>query len=113
MTKATILCPKCQSSLTYYDGMLNVCSNCTYEWTNGKEIQEVNQDNKVKDSNGNVLADGDDIILIKDLKLNGSSTVLKKGSKAKNIKLVDGDHEIDCKMDGIKIMLKACFVKKA
>lgn len=66
----------------------------------------------VKDSNGNPLASGDDVILIKDLKLKGSSSVLKKGAKAKNIRLVEGDHEIDCKIDGIKIMLKACFVKK-
>ena len=68
---------------------------------------------EVKDSNGNLLADGDDIILIKDLKLKGSSTVLKKGAKAKGIRLVEGDHEIDCKIDNMKIMLKACFVKKA
>ena len=66
----------------------------------------------VKDANGNVLADGDSITTIKDLKLGGSS-VLKAGSKAKNIRLVDGDHEIDCKIDGVGIMLKACFVKKA
>ena len=66
----------------------------------------------MRDSNGNLLADGDSIILIKDLKLKGSSTVLKKGSKAKNIRLVDGDHEIDCRVDDMKVMLKAEFVKK-
>ena len=67
----------------------------------------------VKDSNGNILNEGDDIILIKDLPLKGSSITLKKGSKSKNIRLVEGDHEIDCKVDGMKVMLKACFVKKA
>jgi protein PhnA len=113
MTTENITCPKCKSDLTYFDGMLNVCSNCTHEWNTSAPIEEASNETQVKDSNGNVLVDGDDIILIKDLKLNGSSTILKKGSKAKNIKLVDGDHEIDCKLDGIKIMLKACFVKKA
>ena len=66
----------------------------------------------MRDSNGNLLADGDSIILVKDLKLKGSSTVLKKGAKAKNIRLVDGDHEIDCRVDDMKVMLKAEFVKK-
>lgn len=66
----------------------------------------------MRDSNGNLLADGDSIILVKDLKLKGSSTVLKKGAKAKNIRLVDGDHEIDCRMGDMKVMLKADFVKK-
>lgn len=113
MTTQNIPCPQCQSNLTYYDGMLNVCSQCAYEWGKDQNMEESSPNIQIKDSNGNALVDGDDIILIKDLKLNGSSTILKKGSKAKNIKLVEGDHEIDCKMDGIKIMLKACFVKKA
>ncbi|WP_294615016.1 zinc ribbon domain-containing protein YjdM [uncultured Gilliamella sp.] len=105
-------CPICQSQHTYQDGLLYICPECAHEWDpnatsfNNNELQ-------VKDSNGNLLADGDNIILIKDLKLKGSSTVLKKGAKAKGIRLVEGDHEIDCKIDNMKVMLKACFVKKA
>lgn len=105
-------CPVCQSEHTYIDGELYICPECAHEWEPKAEISAANT-LEVKDSNGNLLTDGDDIILIKDLKLKGSSTVLKKGAKAKSIRLVDGDHEIDCKVDGMKIMLKACFVKKA
>jgi protein PhnA len=85
------------------------CATCGHEWPK-EEAPEAAR--VVKDSNGNVLADGDLITVIKDLKLNGSQ-VLKAGSKSKGIRLVDGDHEIDCKIDGISYMLKACFVKKA
>lgn len=105
-------CPKCHSEHTYHDGAFYVCPECAYEW-DPNQATEASDELQVKDSNGNLLADGDDIILIKDLKLKGSSTVLKKGAKAKGIRLVEGDHEIDCKIDGMKIMLKACFVKKA
>ncbi|XKM12487.1 zinc ribbon domain-containing protein YjdM [Orbaceae bacterium ac157xtp] len=105
-------CPKCQSEHTYPDGELFVCPECAHEW-NPAQAEQNHEVLEVKDSNGNLLADGDDIILIKDLKLKGSSSVLKKGAKAKGIRLVEGDHEIDCKIDGMKIMLKACFVKKA
>ncbi len=85
------------------------CSTCGHEWPK-EEAPEVAR--VVKDANGNVLAEGDSITVIKDLKLGGSQ-VLKAGSKAKNIRLVAGDHEIDCKIDGTAFMLKACFVKKA
>lgn len=105
-------CPKCQSEHTYQDGIMYICPECAYEWDPNMVISD-NIQLEVKDSNGNLLVDGDDVILIKDLKLKGSSTVLKKGAKAKAIRLVEGDHEIDCKVDGMKIMLKACFVKKA
>ncbi len=105
-------CPACASEYTYPDGNLLICSMCAHEW-DPKEVQNPASGLDVKDSNGNLLADGDDILLIKDLKLKGSSTVIKKGAKAKGIRLVEGDHEIDCKIDGMKIMLKACFVKKA
>ncbi|OCG10323.1 alkylphosphonate utilization protein [Gilliamella sp. wkB178] len=105
-------CPICQSPHTYQDGTFYICPECAHEW-DPNEASSTNDELQVKDSNGNLLADGDDIILIKDLKLKGSSTVLKKGAKAKGIRLVEGDHEIDCKIDGMKIMLKACFVKKA
>lgn len=105
-------CPICQSEHTYQDGSFYVCPECAHEW-DPNQTQSTTDELQVKDSNGNLLADGDDIILIKDLKLKGSSTVLKKGAKAKGIRLVEGDHEIDCKIDNMKIMLKACFVKKA
>jgi protein PhnA len=82
------------------------CVTCGHEWekTEGERV--------VKDAYGNVLADGDTVAMIKDLKLKGSSEVLKSGTKSKPIRLVDGDHEISCRMDGMAIALKACFVKK-
>jgi protein PhnA len=107
-------CPKCKSLFGYKDGLLYICPECSYEW-NEMDASEILNAGVfvVKDSNGNILNEGDDIILIKDLPLKGSSITLKKGSKSKNIRLVEGDHEIDCKVDGMKVMLKACFVKKA
>ena len=104
-------CPKCACEYAYQDGALYVCPECAHEWSPEAE-QTGTADGGVRDSNGNLLADGDSIILVKDLKLKGSSTVLKKGAKAKNIRLVDGDHEIDCRMGDMKVMLKADFVKK-
>lgn len=104
-------CPKCNSEYTYEDGSLFICPECAHEWTESVAAEEV--DNSVKDANGNVLVDGDSITVIKDLKIKGSSSVVKKGIKIKNIKLVDGDHNIDCKIDGIGAMsLKSEFVKK-
>lgn len=105
-------CPTCHSEHTYTDGTLFICPECAYEWTPNAQ-QDNDSTLVVKDCNGNRLQEGDDILLIKDLKLKGSSSILKKGAKAKSIRLVEGDHEIDCKIDGVKIMLKACFVKKA
>jgi protein PhnA len=87
------------------------CVTCGHEWERAAE-PEIVAARVVKDAHGNILADGDCVILIKDLKLGGSS-VLKGGSKSRPIRLVDGDHEIDCKVDGIAVGLKACFVKKA
>ena len=104
-------CPNCSSEHTYFDGTLNVCPECSHEWQDG-EVAHDDGVFVVKDSNGTILQNGDSVILIKDLKLKGSSTVLKKGAKARNIRLVEGDHEIDCKVDDVKIMLKAEFVKK-
>ncbi|WP_018652358.1 zinc ribbon domain-containing protein YjdM [Actinobacillus capsulatus] len=102
-------CPQCKGENTYYDSIQFVCSDCAHEWT-GEEAEEHDEDQLiVKDSNGNLLADGDDVLLIKDLKLKGSSEVLKKGTKFKNIRLVNGDHNVDCG----KIMLKSEFLKKA
>ncbi len=88
------------------------CVTCGHEWEREAQPEEPTAARVVKDAHGNVLADGDIVAMIKDLKLNGSSQVLKVGTKSKPIRLVDGDHEIDCKMDGISIGLKACYVKK-
>ena len=106
-------CPKCKSEFTYADGVMFVCPECAHEWP--QEIAESSDDSRVvRDSNGNVLADGDSVSVIKDLKVKGSSLVVKVGTKVKNIRLVDGDHNIDCKIDGIGAMqLKSEFVKKA
>lgn len=104
-------CPKCQGIYVYHDSIQFVCPDCAYEWSGEEETQE--STNQVKDSNGNLLADGDAVILIKDLKVKGSSIVLKKGTKAKNIRLVEGDHNVDCKIDGQSFSLKSEFLKKA
>lgn len=106
-------CPKCNSEYTYEDRDLLICPECSYEWVPGSEAEN-NEDTKVfKDVNGNVLNDGDTVTIIKDLKVKGSSTPLKQGTKVKNIRLVDGDHDIECKIDGFGAMqLKTEFVKK-
>lgn len=105
-------CPKCNSEYTYEDGNMIICPECAYEWN--PEQQTNDEDTLiVKDSNGNILSDGDSVTIIKDLKVKGSSSPLKKGTKVKNIRLVDGDHNIDCKIDGFGAMsLKSEFVKK-
>lgn len=105
-------CPKCNSEYTYEDGNLFICPECAHEWTSESQEAEA-EEAVVRDANGNVLNDGDTITVIKDLKVKGSSTVVKQGTKVKNIKLVDGDHDIDCKIDGFgAIQLKSEFVKK-
>ncbi|MGM7683238.1 zinc ribbon domain-containing protein YjdM [Cytobacillus sp. Hm23] len=106
-------CPKCNSPYTYEDGILLVCPECAHEWSSEGDVVN-NEDQKViKDSNGNVLKNGDSITVIKDLKVKGSSIVVKMGTKVKNIRLVEGDHDIDCKIDGFGAMkLKSEFVKK-
>ncbi|MFC4261142.1 zinc ribbon domain-containing protein YjdM [Marinobacter lacisalsi] len=107
-------CPECQSEFTYEDGEFFVCPECGHEWRAGVESQGVADDAGVRDANGNALADGDTVTVIKDLKVKGSSLVVKVGTKVKNIRLVGGDHDIDCKIDGIGAMkLKSEFVKKA
>ena len=105
-------CPKCNSEYTYEDGSLFICPECAHEWT--ASSNDSNEDELVvKDSNGNILKDGDSVTIIKDLKVKGASSALKKGTKVKNIKLVEGDHNIDCKIDGFGAMsLKSEFVKK-
>lgn len=106
-------CPKCSSEYTYEDGHLYVCPECAHEWA--KDSVTVNSDQKVvRDAHGNVLADGDSVTVIKDLKIKGSSSVVKVGTKVKGIRLIDGDHDIDCKIPGIGAMqLKSEFVKKS
>jgi len=91
-----------------------VCPECAHEWTKGAAEESADQKREVRDANGNVLNDGDSVTVIKDLKIKGSSSVVKVGTKVKNIRLVEGDHDIDCKIDGIGAMqLKSEFVKKA
>lgn len=106
-------CTKCNSEYTYEDGSLLICPECAYEWTLDSGNENSEDKNIVKDSNGNILNDGDSVTIIKDLKVKGSSSPLKQGTKVKNIRLVDGDHNIDCKIDGFGAMkLKSEFVKK-
>ncbi|NDP62043.1 zinc ribbon domain-containing protein YjdM [Polaromonas sp.] len=106
-------CPQCTMENTYPDAGNHVCADCGYEWPMAAAPEADDSDVAViKDANGNVLADGDAVVLIKDLKVKGSSTTLKMGTKVKSIRLVGGDHEVDCKMDAGSFMLKACFLKK-
>ena len=105
-------CPSCQSEYTYQDGELLICPECAHEWSvvvDGTESEH----SLIKDANGNVLLDGDTVTVIKDLKVKGTSLIVKVGTRVKNIRLVGGDHDIDCKIEGIGPMkLKSQFVKK-
>ena len=104
-------CPKCNSEYTYEDGVLLVCPECAYEWEPGQEVEE---DGVVAiDVNGNSLENGDTVTVIKDLKVKGAPKDIKQGTRVKNIRIVEGDHNIDCKIDGFGAMkLKSEFVKK-
>jgi protein PhnA len=105
-------CPKCNSEYTYENGTLLVCPECAHEWSRS-EAGEAETARVWKDANGNILQDGDTVTVIKDLKVRGASSVLKGGTKVKNIRLVEGDHDIDCKIDGFGAMqLKSEFVRK-
>ncbi len=109
-------CPKCSSQYTYEDGNMYICPECAHEWAKDAAVESAEQKRVVRDAHGNVLNDGDTVTVIKDLKIKGSSSVVKVGTKVKNIRLVEGigDHDIDCKIDGIGAMqLKSEFVKKA
>lgn len=107
-------CPKCQSAYTYEDGALLVCPECGHEWSAQAAEPVADAARIIKDAVGNVLQDGDTVTVIKDLKVKGSSLVVKVGTKVKNIRLTEGDHDIDCRIDGIGAMgLKSEFVKKA
>lgn len=108
-------CPACHSEYTYEDGSHLVCPECAHEWSvdSAQAAREVALEQSVRDANGTPLADGDTITVIKDLKVKGTSLVVKVGTKVKNIRLVDGDHDIDCRIDGIGAMkLKSGFVRK-
>ncbi|MBI2380207.1 MAG: alkylphosphonate utilization protein [Gammaproteobacteria bacterium] len=106
-------CPQCNSEYTYADGDNYVCPECAHEWPQQATEAAAEEVRVVRDAVGNVLADGDTVTVIKDLKVKGSSLVVKVGTKVKNIRLVDGDHDIDCKIDGVGAMgLKSEFVKK-
>lgn len=106
-------CPKCNSEYTYEDGTVLICPECAHEWSLDLESENGEAEKVYKDTNGNVLSNGDSVTVIKDLKVKGSSLVVKKGTKVKDIRLVDEDHDIDCKIDGIGAMkLKSEFVKK-
>lgn len=107
-------CPRCSSEFTYEDGEMYVCPECAHEWPRNAATAGVDEKRMVRDANGNPLQDGDTVTVIKDLKIKGSSSVVKVGTKVKNIRLVEGDHDIDCKIDGIGAMsLKSEFVRKA
>lgn len=107
-------CPECGSEYTYEDGIMYVCPECAHEWPKDVGSEIAGEERVVKDAYGNLLQDGDTVTVIKDLKVKGSSSVVKVGTKVKNIRLVEGDHDIDCKIEGIGAMqLKSEFVKKA
>jgi protein PhnA len=106
-------CPQCASENTYQDGEMMICPDCAHEWAPREPAAEVEAEPEIKDSNGNPLRTGDAALLIKDLKLKGGSGTLKAGTKVKNIRLVPGDHPIDCKIDGVSYLLKPEFLKKA
>lgn len=113
MTTEIPPCPLCKMENTYQDGDNYICADCAHEWpiiaiAEAEEVGEV-----IKDANGTVLRDGDTVILIKDLKVKGSSITLKQGTKIKNIRLTSGDHAVDCRVDGGSFMLKQSFLKKA
>ena len=103
-------CPKCNSEYTYFDGMLYVCPDCAHEFSADDTAEEVAD--VAKDSNGAELFDGDAVTVIKDLKVKGSSMVIKRGTKVKSIRLTENPEEVDCKIDGSSIVLKTCFLKK-
>ena len=106
-------CPKCHSEFTYEDGGLYICPECAHEWSAQVSALAEAEVTVYRDSAGNVLQDGDTVTVIKDLKLKGSAGVIKMGTKVKNIRLVGGDHDIDCKIDGFGAMsLKSEFVRK-
>ena len=118
MQDAPSECPKCAQPNVYPDGVSYICADCGHEWpidagpTTTAAANADDAERVVKDANGTKLSSGDSVVLIKDLKLKGSSTTIKQGTKISNIRIVDGDHEIDCRVDGMSLMLKAMFLRK-
>lgn len=118
-TEDAIVCPQCAKANVYPDGENLVCADCAHEWSSAApaavddDADAGADDGVVRDVNGVALASGDAVVLIKSLKLKGSSTTLKQGTKIFNIRLADGDHEVDCKVDNMNVMLKACYLRKA
>ncbi|UTW56857.1 zinc ribbon domain-containing protein YjdM [Kordiimonas sp. SCSIO 12610] len=107
-------CPNCNSEYTYEDRGMLVCPECAHEWVPGPSTTDTDDQAVVRDAVGNILQDGDAVTVIKDLKVKGTSSTVKVGTKVKSIRLVDGDHDIDCKIDGFGAMkLKSIFVKKS
>ena len=104
-----IVCPLCGSEDCYFDGTLNICPACGHEWNPDETVEK---SDIAKDSNGTPLLDGDDVTLIKDLKVKGSSVTIKRGTKVRGIKLTDNPEEVDCRVEGMAIVLKTCFLKK-
>ncbi len=110
----TITCTKCQSQNCYFDSVLNVCMDCTHEWSPAETTAATaatDADSTPCDSNGTELHDGDAVTVIKDLKVKGSSMVIKRGTKVKSIRLTDDPTHVDCKIEGSSIVLKTCFLK--
>lgn len=107
------VCPVCKMDHTYQDGELYICPDCAHEWpTTATEVEEQDDSPTTRDAHGNVLVDGDDVYLIKDLRVKGSSTTLKKGTKIRGIRIIPGDHDLACKVDGVSYELKSEFMKK-
>ena len=105
-------CPKCNSQYTYEDNLLFVCPECAHEWPKDLIDKAIDSDRIFQDANGNLLQDGDTVTVIKDLKVKGSSMVIKRGTKVRSIRLTEDIEEVDCKIDGSSIVLKTCFLKK-
>lgn len=104
-------CPKCGSENTYFDGVMNICPDCFHEFSDSDQSENAQSKTPV-DSNGAELLDGDAVTVIKDLKVRGSSMVIKRGTKVRSIRLTEDPEEVDCKIDGSSIVLKTCFLKK-
>ncbi|MFI3282808.1 MAG: zinc ribbon domain-containing protein YjdM [Rikenellaceae bacterium] len=105
-----LVCPACSGENGYFDGSLNICADCAHEWSADASAEDVVK--ITRDSNGAELMDGDSVTVIKDLKVKGSSMVIKRGTKVKSIKLTDNPEEVDCRIEGSGIVLKTCFLKK-
>lgn len=112
MTTTPPPCPLCKMENTYQDGAVYICPDCAHEWSVEAAATTEQDEDVIKDANGTVLKDGDTVVLIKDLKLKGSSGNLKQGTKIKNIRLTSGDHAIDCRIDGVGYEIKQIFVRK-